>query len=147
MQNLNKCTNTRPKPTVIFKNYSYVYVSLCTTVIHNTAQNSPNKHNRVPSNTGPSNAPTKTGICKSLKSNFYFEFHSLLNTKLALLHSICTCDLVMICWKMWSAKPENCRNRNLHTSKIVKLFPVYLTNNRRRSDHISEPHAKFGENW
>jgi len=30
--------------------------------------------------------------------------------------------------KMWSAKPENCRNRNPHTSKIGKLLPVCLTN-------------------
>jgi len=40
MLNLNKHTETKPKPTVIFKNCSYVCVSLCTTVIHNTAQNS-----------------------------------------------------------------------------------------------------------
>jgi len=33
-----------------------------------------------------------------------------------------------------------------HISKIGKLLPVCLTNNRRRSDHISEPHEKFGEN-
>ena len=120
MQNLNKCTNTRPKPTVIFKNYSYVYVSLCTTVIHNTAQNSPNKHNCVPSNTGPANAPTKTGICTPLKSNFYFEFHSLLNTKLALLHSICTCDLVMICWQ--------CGQRSLKTAEIAICTPLKSSN-------------------
>jgi len=31
-------------------------------------------------------------------------------------------------------------------SKIAKLLPVCVTNNRRRIDHISEPHAKFGEN-
>jgi len=55
------------------------------------------------------------------------------------------CDLVLIYWKMWS-QPENCQNRNPHISKIGKLLPVYLTNNRHRSDHISEPHAKFGEN-
>ena len=36
---------------------------------------------------------------------------------------------------------------NLHTSKIGKLLPICLTNNRCRSDHIySKPHAKFGEN-
>ena len=34
---------------------------------------------------------------------------------------------------------------NPHMSRISKLIPVCLTNNRRRSDHISEPHAKFGE--
>jgi len=47
---------------------------------------------------------------------------------------------------MWSAEPENCQNRNPHISKIGKLLPVCLTNNRRRRDHICEPHAKFGEN-
>jgi len=42
MVNLNKCTKTKPKPTLslVFKNCSYVCVSLCTTVVHNTAQNS-----------------------------------------------------------------------------------------------------------
>jgi len=40
MLNLNKCTKTKPKPTFIFKNCSYVCISLCTTVVHNTAQNS-----------------------------------------------------------------------------------------------------------
>jgi len=40
----------------------------------------------------------------------------------------------------------NCQNRNLHTSKIAKLLPVCLSNNRCRSYHICEPHAKFGEN-
>jgi len=40
MLNLNKHTKTKPqpKPTVIFKNCSRVL--LCTTVVHNTAQNS-----------------------------------------------------------------------------------------------------------
>ena len=47
---------------------------------------------------------------------------------------------------MWSPETENCQNRNQHISKIGKLLPVCPTNNRRRSDHISEPHAKFGEN-
>ena len=50
MLNLNKCTKTKDKleSTLIFKNCSYVHVCvwgcvcvlLCTTVIHNTAQNS-----------------------------------------------------------------------------------------------------------
>jgi len=37
-----KCTKIKPKhnPTLIFKHCSCVCVSLCTTVIHNTAQNS-----------------------------------------------------------------------------------------------------------
>jgi len=48
--------------------------------------------------------------------------------------------------KMWSPEPEHCWNRNPHTYKIGKLLPVCLTN-RRLCDHISEPLAKFGENW
>ena len=49
--------------------------------------------------------------------------------------------------KMWSPESVNCGNRNPHTSKIGKLLPVCLTNNDRRNDHISDQHAKFGENW
>ena len=48
--------------------------------------------------------------------------------------------------KIWSPEPENCRKRNPHTSKIGKVLPVCLRNNSHRSEHISEPHAKFGEN-
>jgi len=47
---------------------------------------------------------------------------------------------------MWSPEPENCENWNPHISKIGELLPVCLTNNTHRSDHISEPHAQFGEN-
>jgi len=47
---------------------------------------------------------------------------------------------------MWSPEPENCGNRNPHTSKIGKLLPVFLTNNRRGNDDISVPHAIFGAN-
>jgi len=104
------------------------------------------KHNCVLSSAGLSNALAKSGICIPLKSNFYFRFHSPLNTKSVLLNFICTRHMVLICWKMWSSEPKNCRNRNLHTSKIGKLLPVCLTNNRHQCDHISEPHVKFGEN-
>jgi len=48
---------------------------------------------------------------------------------------------------MWSTEPENCQNLNPHTSKIGKLLPVCLTNNRRRTDHISELHAKVDRQW
>ena len=102
-----------------------------------------NKHNCVLSNAGLSNALTKTGVCTSLKSDFYFRFHSPLNTNSALLNFICTWDLVLISSQMWSWEPENCQNRN--PPKIGKLLPVCVTNNRRRNDHISDPHAKFGE--
>ena len=94
---------------------------------------------------GLSNALTETGICTSLKSDFYFRFHSPLNTKSALLNFICTWDLVLICLKMCSPEPENCWNRNLHTSKISKLLLVCLTN-RHRCIHVPEPLTKFGEN-
>jgi len=42
MLNLNKCTKAKrkPKPTIKCKNCSCVCISLCTTAIHNTAQNS-----------------------------------------------------------------------------------------------------------
>jgi len=40
MLNLKKCTKTKSKPTIIFKNCSHACVSLHTTVIHNMAQNS-----------------------------------------------------------------------------------------------------------
>ena len=42
MLNLNKCTKPKPKPTLIFKNCSctFMCISLHTTVIYNTAQNS-----------------------------------------------------------------------------------------------------------
>jgi len=76
---------------------------------------------------------TKYGICTSLKSDFYFRFHSQLNTKLALLNLICTWHLVL-------------KTSKIRKPHISKLLPVCLTNNRHRSNHISEPHAKFGEN-
>ena len=47
---------------------------------------------------------------------------------------------------MWSPEPENCRNRNSYNSKIGKLLPICLTNNKRRRDYISEPCAKLGKN-
>jgi len=40
MLNLNTHPKTKPEPTLIFKNCSYVCVSLCTTVVHCTEQNS-----------------------------------------------------------------------------------------------------------
>ena len=104
-----------------------------------------NKHNCVLSNAGLSNALNKTGFCTSLKSGFYFRFHSQSNTKSALPNFICTWNLMLICWKMCSPEPENCGNQNPHTSKIDKLLPACLTN-RRRCDNIPEPLAKFGEN-
>jgi len=50
-------------------------------------------------------------------------------------------------WKTCWPEPKNCWNIILHTSKIGKLLPICLTNNRCQSNYInSKPHAKFGEN-
>jgi len=67
--------------------------------LHSARQKVPTlyKHSCVLSKTGLSGALTETGICTSLKSDFYFWFHSPLNGKLALLNFICTWDLVLIC--------------------------------------------------
>jgi len=73
-----------------------------------------NKHNCVLSNAGLSNALTKTGFCTSLKSGFYFRFHSTSNTKSALPNFICTWDLMLICWKMCSPEPENPKSESAH---------------------------------
>jgi len=45
--------------------------------------------------------------------------------------------------KICPPKSRNCQNRNSHTSKILRLLPVCLRNNRHRTHHISEPYAKF----
>ena len=73
---------------------------------------------------------TKSEIFTSLKSIFYFWFHSPLNTKSALLNFIITWDLVLICWKcgQQSLKTAEIGIHNPHTSKIGKLLPVCLTN-------------------
>jgi len=67
--------------------------------LHSARQKDPTlyKHSCVLSNAGLSNALTETGICTSLKSYFYFQFHSPLNGKSALLNFICTWDFVLIC--------------------------------------------------
>ena len=69
--------------------------------LHSSGQNVPTlyKHSCVLSNTGLSNVLIETGICTSLKSDFYFRFHSPLNGKPALLNFICTWNLVLICWR------------------------------------------------
>ena len=75
-----------------------------------------NKHNCVLSNAGLSNALTKSGICTSLKSGFYYRFHSLSNTKSALPNFICTWDLV------WSV--ERCAHQSLKTAEIRIRTPL-----------------------
>ena len=98
-----------------------------------------NKHNCVLSNTGLSNAPTKTGFYTSLKSGFYFRFYSPSNTKSTLPNFISTWDLMLSCWKVCSPEPENCRNQNSHTSKIGNLLPVCVTNRRAMRRHSWAP--------
>ena len=69
--------------------------------LHSARQNVPTfyKHSCVVSNADLSNALTENGIWTSLKSDFYFRFHSPLNGKSALLNVICTWDLLQICWR------------------------------------------------
>jgi len=43
-------------------------------------------------------------------------------------------------------KAWNCQFQNSCTSKIQFLVPDCATNNRHRTDHILDQHAKFGEN-
>jgi len=52
--NVNKWTKTKskPKPTLIFKNFSCVCISLCTTVVHNTAQNTSDNFPSYPPDRG-----------------------------------------------------------------------------------------------
>jgi len=40
MQHITDKTKPKAKPTCIFRNCSYVFAYHCTTVVHNTAQNS-----------------------------------------------------------------------------------------------------------
>jgi len=53
---------------------------------------------------------------------------------------------VTIRGKICPPQLQNCQNRTLHISKIGKLLPVCPRNNSVRNNHISEQHAKFGEN-
>jgi len=71
-----------------------------------------NKHNCVLSNAGLSKALTKTRICTSLKSDFYFRFHSPLHTKSTLLNFICTWDLAKI-WLPWQRPLNLCNHKCL----------------------------------
>ena len=48
--------------------------------------------------------------------------------------------------KICPPQSRNYQNRILHISKIGNLLPVFPTNNSLRNNHISERHAKFGEN-
>jgi len=88
----------------------------------------------------------KIGICTPLNSEFYFRFWWPPNTKSKLINFSSVRIFETIREKTWQPLSKTCQNRHSHISKIGSLLPVCLTNNRRRSDQISEPHAKFGEN-
>jgi len=79
-----------------------------------------NKHNCVLSNAGLSKAPRTTGICTSLKSDFYFRFQSPWSTESALLNFICTWDLVLT--------RRKCDNKSLNTAEIRIRTPLKLAN-------------------
>jgi len=92
------------------------------------------KHNCVLSNAGLSNALNETGICTSLKADFYFQFHSPLNTNWhsALVNFTRTWDLVLICWKSG--------HQSLKTAEIGIHTPLKSANYfrfRHRCDLIS----------
>ena len=63
---------------------------------------------------------TKSEICTSLRSDFYFWFHSPLNTKSALLNFIFTWDLVLICCK--------CGQQSLKTAEMGIRAPLKSAN-------------------
>ena len=105
-----------------------------------------NKHNCVLSNAGLSNALTKTGICTSLKSGFYFRFQSPLNTK-----SACR---ILSAHGILCGSVEKCGHQSPKTAKIgirtsLKSATYFGLSHKQQASrrHISEPHAKFGQNW
>jgi len=100
-------------------------------------------HNCVLSNTGPSSALTETGICTSLKSDFYLWFHHWIQRR--------HCQILSV-HGIWCCSVEKCAHQSLKTAEIGICTPLKAANcfrfvsNRRRSDHIPELLAKFGEN-
>jgi len=89
---------------------------------------------------------TKTEICTSLKSEFYFLFRLPSSTKSMLISYISIQVLVTIRGKICPPQSQNCQIRIFHISKIGNLLPVCPRNNSVRNNHISERRAKFGEN-
>jgi len=94
----------------------------------------------------PDEIDTETEICTSLKSQFCFRFPWPPSTKTMLINYISIQVFVTIRGKICPPQSRNCQNRILHISKIVELLPVCPRNNSVRYNHISERHAKFGEN-
>jgi len=90
---------------------------------------------------------TKSEICTSLKSEFYFRFRWPPSTKSTLISYISVRFFVTICGKICPPQSRNLKNRILHTSKIINLLPVCLRNNRHPADNVSKPYAKFYRRW
>jgi len=57
-----------------------------------------------------------------------------------------SCRTTKLISTMYVFDRKKCRRSFCSHVSPGKLFPVCLPNNKRRSDHISEPHAKFREN-
>ena len=90
---------------------------------------------------------TETGICTSIKSDLYFRSRLPRSTKSALLNfNSVYREFGADSLKNVVTRAQKSKNPNLHTSKIGYLLLVYgFRNTRRRIDHISEPHVKFGK--
>ena len=89
---------------------------------------------------------TETIICTSLKCEFYFRFLWPPSTESTLISFHSGRIFATIRGKICPPQSQNCQNRTLHISKIGKLLPVRPRSNSVRNNHISERHAKFGEN-
>ena len=102
--------------------------------------------NCVRNRSRPDEIDTKTEICSSLKSEFYFRFRWPPSTRSTLISYISIRVFVTIRGKICPPQSRNCQNRTLHMYKIGNLLPVCPRNNNLRNNQISERRAKFGEN-
>ena len=96
--------------------------------------------------TRPDKIDTETEICTSLKSEFYFRFRRPPCTKSTLISYTSVRVFVTIRGKICPPQSRNCQKLILQTSKIGNLLPVCPRNNSVQNKHISDRHAKFGEN-
>jgi len=80
-----------------------------------------NKNNCVLSNAGLSNAPPKTGICTSLKSNFYFSgfIHHWIQSHHCWILSV---------YGIWCWSVEKCDDQSLKTAEIWICTSLKLAN-------------------
>jgi len=76
-------------------------------------------------------------FCTSLKSDLYFRCRRPPSTKSMLTNFISVGIFVTIRRKMRQSQSKNCQNGNLHTSKILILFPVSMTTEHKVSSLIS----------